>query len=534
MRGIVVDILIYFLVSFQFSGIICTNILPSISCTHQNGISLNDWRHLCLGACSPTDIEPGMHRYMIMHSTLRDYRSYGYRITAEKRTLSSHVSFFGSCHISESTVAMDATDISGSDIHDILLHGGAGGVMDHVKDPSCDWIADNHVSGIKLTYQRVSISINEDSGKIEVEFPSYSLMGEGISGRIYSDNTVYAWDLESKLPRCKRRVVGNTFCRVDKGLINCRGEKPHSISHIMDDCGLKVLITPAADYALYDESKAESVEVDKEEKSSVLGKVLDMENIVCHHLCQEAENMMDHDEFLMATPIGNWLSVKAEDHFIFYKCSDISAVLVRPVVVCGSGPMIQLRTSDQMYWWNVSSPYINPDTVCNPAASSSVMRGNVIHTWVGDLIVNDSGISFAHRFKGAAFHPAFRPVKQLFSESHLHIKDIVAGLQYASSIQVKKENTDERRVPMGESIGERASGAVDAAEEWVRSKWPDIKAWAIRVGLWTTAILMFIAVVWGMFRIIIAVVMRPKNVIRVESRESKGSDTSLVAWAKQK
>nr|AWT62676.1 glycoprotein [Clerodendrum chlorotic spot virus] len=512
----------------------CTNILPSTLCDHKEGVSLNDWRHLCLGACSPTDIQPGTHRYMIMHNTLMDYRTYGYRISAEKRTLSSHVSFFGSCHISESTVPMDAGAVTGGDIQEVLAHGGAGGVMDHVRPPSCDWMADNHVSGIRLTYQRVAISITEDNGKIEVEFPSQSLQGEGISGRIYSDNTLYAWDLEGKLPTCRRRAVGSTFCRVSSEFIACRGEKPHPIIRNMTDCGIKMMVTYGADYALYDEEKAKSVENVKEENSAVLGKVLDMENIVCHHLCQEAETVMNHDEFLMATPIGKWLSVKAEDHFIFYKCVDIDAALVRPVVVCGSGPMIQITTINGIYWWNVSSPYINPSATCNPATSSSIMRGNVIRTWVGDLILNGSDVSFAHRFRDAAFHPAFRPVPQLFSEHHLHLSEIAAGLKYASTIQVKKENTEERRISMGESIGDRAVGAVEAAEEWVKSKWPDIKAWIIRIGLWVAAIMAVLLVLWCLFKLIIAILTRPRNVIRVENRESKGSDTSLVAWAKQK
>nr|QBK95540.1 glycoprotein [Citrus chlorotic spot virus] len=521
-------------VSHFFSGTMCFNIVPSVMCPHKDGVSLNDWRHLCLGACSPTDIEHGMHRYMILHNALVDYKAYGYRITAERKTLSSHVSFFGSCHISESVSPMSAGDVPEGDINEILRHGGAGGVMDHVKTPSCDWIADNHVSGIKLTYQRVSVSVTDDDGKMVVEFPSQSLSGEGLSGRIYSDNTVYAWDLEDKLPKCKKRVVGSTFCKLDGDIILCRGEKSHTILKRIVDCGLNIIVTFGADYALYDDKKALSMDDDKVEKNSVMGKVLDMENIVCHHLCQEAENMMNHDEFLMATPIGDWLSIKAEDHFIFYKCSKTDASLVRPLVVCGAGPMIQLQSTNKIYWWNVSSPYINPDSSCNPSSSSSVMRGNMIHTWVGDIFLNDSGISFAHRFKDATFHPAFRPVKQLFGEGHLHLKDIAVGLKYASSVKVDKKNLEERRISMGESIKDRAVSAFSSAEEWIKSQWPDIRAWIIRIGIWVLVISMLIMLVWGLFRIMLAIVRRPRNIIRVENREAKGSDTSLVAWAKQK
>nr|UYF11861.1 glycoprotein [Citrus bright spot virus] len=536
MRMIMCQMLSTLFLCFLCGGM---SIVPNTACSHLGGIHHEEFQHLCLSACEASSTTPDMSKYLVMMSSTDGFKAYGYKITLKKRTISSHTSFFGECQISSSTTDADPKVAEEPLIREIISHGGPGGSMDFTKQPSCNYFMDHEVSGLIVDYHRSIIEVRDHpTDGYQVTFVESGARGSGISGHLYSGNILFAWDITDQLPKCKFRVIGSTLCKRDNNLIHCKGEGMKEASELPTDCGVSILQLDDGTHLGESSSKTEGPASDLE--SSVYGlyrRINDIEGILCQHLCQEVESdgIMLHHEFLMTTPIGNWLSVRADDHRMMYQCVSIVSTIILPPVVCGSGPLIQVMMGNRPVWWNVSSPYINPDTSCIPSLSTEMVVDGKIKTWMGEVVLNENGYSFVGRYTDVHYHPAFRPSQGINLSKRDDLTPLVNGLVSASKVTYVKHNLYEHSTSMGSSMLRSVAGVVDSVVSWVQGFWPSLKAWVIKIILWIILILIVILLIWFLIWIVKMLIKRklstpPAKVPVLIS----GDSASLMEWAKQK
>ncbi|AQN78365.1 glycoprotein [Citrus leprosis virus N] len=532
--------LIYLSSLFIIRGITGMDIVPNTVCSHLGGIHHEEFQHLCLGACESSSSTPDMTKYLVMMSSTDGFKAYGYKITLKRRTVSSHTSFFGECQISASVVDAEPGVAGPSLIKEIIAHGGPGGSMDFTREPSCNYFMDHEVSGILVDYHRSLMEV-KDSPKngYDVTFLESGAQGSGLSGHLYSGNILFAWDITDQIPKCKFRVVGSTMCKITDDLVKCKGEEMKNVESLPVDCGIQIHKLNDGTYIGESPSRLETLPSSLE--TSIYGlyqRVNDIEGILCQHLCQEveADGIMQHNEFLMTTPIGNWLSVKADDHRMMYQCVSIVSTITTPPVICGSGPLVQVMMGNKPVWWNVSSPYINPDTSCIPGLSTEMIVDGRIKTWLGEVKLGDNGYTFVGRYTDVHYHPAFRPSQGMSLVKRDDLTPLVHGLVAASKVTYVKHNLAEHSSSMGSSILRSVVGAFDAAVGWVQGLWPSLKAWVIKLILWTILILIIILIIWFLVWLIKLVIKRrlSPNPVIIHQATPNGENTSLMEWAKQK
>nr|WNK15270.1 MAG: glycoprotein [Dichorhavirus sp. 'monocotyledonae'] len=546
--GMILIMFLNFLISLllQAQTIISLSILPTTVCEHERGIHLEEWRHLCLGACESTDVSADMSKFLIMMPTIEHHKAYAYKMDIYEKKISSHVSFFGSCHRTQTVTKANARDVPDEDIREILGHGGPGGTIDHTSDPACDWMADNHISGFVITYKRVLVEVSKMPDGNHVVFPQYGVSVIGDQGTHVSDNILFAWDLSSQLPKCEYRPVGSTFCKQSSSgwgnYYKCRGEDEIKAETETDDCGLKVLhIDDGSHLAIPSNAKISRGSTAEESYHDLFNRVLDIEGILCHHLCQSSEedNILAHEEYLITTPIGDWLSVHTDHHRILFRCQrDMPVSLIRPINICGNGPYLQVMLNAKPVWWNINSPYINPSSQCVPSMSTSLVEDGVISTWLGKVKVNGGNFTFKSVFKDVPYHPAFRPMKRRKSQADNSLEDTIKALLSVSKVTYKKQNIKEERISMGRSIGDNAKGLLDKAGDWFMKAWDSVKGWGLKILLLVLIIITAIFIIWVIILIIKAIIKRFSNkhevVHETSVRYERGSDTSLVEWAKNR
>nr|WNN28911.1 glycoprotein [Vinca chlorotic spot virus] len=517
------------------------SIVPNTLCSHTSGVHIEDFHHLCLGACETSSVSSDMEKVLVLTSTLTGFKAYGYQITLKRRTSSSHVSFFGSCHISSSVEDEDPKTASQSLIDEVLSHGGPGGSMDFTRSPKCEWNFDNKVSGIIVDYHRVMLEVTQtDDGSYSVIILDSGASGKGVSGTVISGNLLFAWDVKDQLPKCRYRVIGSTHCSMDKETIRCKGETMKGIVRSDEDCGVDILVVDDGSYIGKIKPGIKIPEDSGKDSSlyDLYSHVIDMESIICHHLCQEVEGegINAHSEFLMTTPIGDWLSVKAEDHRMMFQCSRTSLTMTVPPVVCGTGPLVQVMAGGRPMWWNVSSAYVNPNSACIPSMSTELIINNRIKTWLGEVVVSPEGFSFSHKFTDLHFHPAFRPLKGLKLSPMDDLTPLINGLVSASKVVYKKHNILEEKSSVWKGVLDSVSNVMDSAVQWVKSWWPDVKDWVVKLVLWILVVVVIVMVIWGLLSlikaIIIARIQRPPPTI--VNRAPSSTDVGLMEWAKSK